>query len=100
MVTLGHVSVILDNLPLTRNDQALVDKFMHDPEGRGFLSVAEILKEFNYTDESLELLQIGVAKHKRYTAARVILARSFFDRGMIEEALDMIENSPVSLHRR
>ena len=98
MVTLGHISAILDNLPLTKNDQALVDKFIRDPDGRGFLSVAEILKEFNYADESLELLQVGVAKHKRYTAARVVLARNFFERGMIEEALDMIENSPVNLH--
>ncbi|MDE3268832.1 MAG: hypothetical protein OYH77_00940 [Pseudomonadota bacterium] len=98
MITLGHMAAILDNLPLTRNDRALVDKFIQDPDGRGFLSVAEILNEFNYTDESLELLQIGVAKHKRYTAARVVLAKSFFARGMIEEALDMIENSPVSLH--
>ena len=94
----GYWLAILDNLPLTKNDLGLVQKFKQDPEGRGFLSVAEILKEHNYEEECLELLQIGVLKHKRFTAARVVLAREFFGRGMIEEALAMIEDSPVNLH--
>ena len=88
---------ILDNFPLLKSDQVLVERFRRDPDGRGFLSIAELLKACNFPAESLELLQSGVAAHPRFSAARVVLAKEFFQRGMICEALSIIEESPVNL---
>ena len=88
---------ILDNFPLLKTDRVLLARFRREPEGRGFLSVAELLKACNFPAESLELLQSGVAAHPRFSAARVVLAKEFFQRGMICEALSIIEESPVNL---
>ena len=88
---------ILDNFPLIKSDRSLLERFRRDPDGRGFLSVAELLKACNFPAESLELLQSGVAAHPRFSAARVVLAREFFQRGMVCEALSIIEESPVNL---
>lgn len=88
---------ILDNFPLLKSDRMLLERFRRDPDGRGFLSVVELLKACNFPSESLELLQSGVAAHPRFSAARVVLAKEFFQRGMIYEALSIIEESPVNL---
>ena len=88
---------LLDNFPLLKPDRVLLERFRRDPDGRGFLSVAELLKACNFPAESLELLQSGVAAHPRFSAARVILAKEFFQRGMICEALSIVEESPVNL---
>ncbi len=88
---------ILDDFPLLKSDRLLLERFRREPEGRGFLSVAELLKACNFPTESLELLQSGVAAHPRFSAARVVLAKEFFQRGMICEALSIIEESPVNL---
>lgn len=88
---------LLDNVPLTKGDQQLVENFRTDPEGRGFLSIVELLNSCDYHDEALELLQIGLANHPQFTAARVILAKEFFNRGMVEETLSILEQSPTNL---
>ncbi len=88
---------ILDNFPLLKTDRVLLERFRRDPDGRGFLSVSELLKACNFPAESLELLQSGVAAHPYFSAARVVLAKEFFQRGMICEALSIIEESPVNL---
>ena len=93
----AYYLAILDNFPLLKTDRVLLERFRRQPEGRGFLSVAELLKSCNFPDESLELLQSGVTAHPRFSAARVVLAREFFQRGMICEALSTIEASPVNL---
>ncbi len=93
----AYYLTILDNFPLLQSDRVLLERFRRNPEGRGFLSVAELLKACNFPAESLELLQSGVAAHPRFSAARVVLAKEFFQRGMICEALSIIEESPVNL---
>lgn len=93
----AHYLTILDDFPLLKSDRVLVERFRRDPDGRGFLSIAELLKACNFPTESLELLQSGVAAHPRFSAARVVLAKEFFQRGMVCEALSVIEESPVSL---
>ena len=93
----AYYLAILDNFPLMKTDRILLARFRRDPDGRGFLSIVELLKNCNFPDESLELLQSGVAAHPRFSAARVVLAREFFQRGMVCEALSTIEESPVNL---
>ena len=88
---------LLNDVPLTKGDQQLVENFRADPEGRGFLSIVELLNSCSYHDEALELLQIGLANHPQFTAARVILAKEFFNRGMIEETLAVLDQSPTNL---
>lgn len=88
---------ILDNFPLLKSDRVLLERFRRDPDGRCFLSVAELLKACNFPAESLELLQRGVAAHPFFSAARVVLSKEFFQRGMVCEALSVIEESPENL---
>lgn len=88
---------LLDDVPLTKGDQQLVENFRADPEGRGFLSIVELLNSCSYHDEALELLQIGLANHPQFTAARVILAKELFNRGMVEETLAVLDQSPTNL---
>lgn len=88
---------LLDDVPLTKSDQQLVENFRADPDGRGFLSIVELLNSCSYHDEALELLQIGLVNHPQFTAARVILAKEFFNRGMVEETLAILDQSPTNL---
>ena len=88
---------LLDDLPLTKGDRQLVNNYRADPEGRGFLSIVELLNSASYHDEALELLQIGLTDHPQFTAARVVLAKELFNRGMVEETLAILEQSPTNL---
>ena len=88
---------ILRNLKLNQSESAVVDRFESSPDGRSFFGVAEVLRHHNLRDESLELLLQGVAKHPRYTAARVILARELFFRGIPDQAWDVFEQTVDSL---
>lgn len=93
----GFWIALLDNFPLTKSDREIVARFRADPEGIGFLSLFEVLKSCGFQAESLELLQVGVAKHARFTAARVVLAKEFWQCGMAVEALTVITESPTNL---
>jgi len=89
---------ILKQLKLSRAEQAAVDRYQQDPEGRGFLPVADILRSHKKIDESLELLTQGIDRHPSFTVARVVLARELFSRGMVVQAWNTLEESPLSLN--
>jgi len=89
---------ILNQLKLSRAEQAAVDRYQQDPEGRGFLPVADILRSHRKIDESLELLTQGIDRHPSFTVARVVLARELFSRGMVVQAWNTLEESPLSLN--
>lgn len=88
----------MDQLPLSRTEQEVVKRFMQDPGGRGFLPVADVLRTHKLIEESLELLTQGVQLHPHFAVARVVLAREFYNRGMLMEAWRLLDDSPVALH--
>jgi tetratricopeptide (TPR) repeat protein len=88
---------ILQELPLNKAEKDVVSRFAAEPEGRGFLSVAEILKNHQATEESVELLTEGLNRHPDYNVARVVLARELLARGMIDHSLKVLEEAPRSL---
>ncbi len=90
--------VILNKLPLSRTEKAVVKRFEADPAGRAFLPVSDILRSHRKHEESLELLMQGVQRHPQFTVARVVLARELYNKGMVTEAWQFLESSPVSLH--
>jgi hypothetical protein len=89
---------ILDQLPLSRTEQEVVNRFAKDPAGRGFLPVADVLRSHRLVEESLELLTQGVQAHPGFSVARVVLARELFQRGMLMDCWRLLEDSPVDLY--
>ena len=59
-------SAILEKLPLSRTERAVVKRFEGDPEGRAFLPVADILRAHRMGDEAIEIdarLDLAGAAH-------------------------------------
>lgn len=88
---------ILMQLPLSRTEQEVVKRFHDDPDGRGFLPVADVLRSHKLIEESIELLTQGVQSHPGFAVARVVLARELYQRGMLMEAWRCLDESPTSL---
>jgi tetratricopeptide (TPR) repeat protein len=88
---------ILQELPLSKSEKELAARFAADPEGRGFLTIAEVLKTHQAHDECLELLTEGLGRHTDYNVARVVLARELYTRGLVQECLKTLEEAPKPL---
>lgn len=89
----------LKNQQLSRQDRQTVRRFLSEPKSRLFLSVAELLKAYDQTADCVALLEYGVKGHPSYGAARVILAREYFEQGRFNDAFEMINGSPVALQQ-
>ncbi len=90
-------SSLLRSLPLSKSESDVVRRFEAEPEGRSFLPLADILRAHRLTDEALELLTQGVERHPNFTVARVVLARELLQKGMVEAAWRVLEESPTPL---
>lgn len=88
---------ILNQLPLSRTEREVVRRYEQDTLGRSFLPVADILRAHRLVDEGLELLTQGVERHPGFTVARVVLARELLQKGLVENAWRVVEDSPVPL---
>lgn len=88
---------ILKNLKLSRVEQRVIERYEASPNSRLFLPVSDVLRNHSLVDESLEMLMKGIQAHPRYTAARVILARDLLNRGMPQEAWEILEGTVDSL---
>ncbi len=88
---------ILQELPLSKSEKELATRFAADPEGRGFLTIAEVLKTHQAHDECLELLTEGLGRHPDYSVARVVLGRELYNRGLVQECLKTLEEAPKPL---
>ena len=89
---------LLSSINLSKTEEAVIRRFQEDPQGRSFLPVADILRNHNYHQESVEMLMSGIHRHPNFSVARVILARELFKRGLVEESERVLEESPESLH--
>ena len=89
--------VILKELALSKTEKEVVKRFEEESEGRSFLPIADILRSHRRTDEALELLTDGLARHPTFTVARVVLARELLGKGHVESAWTTLEDSPSNL---
>jgi tetratricopeptide (TPR) repeat protein len=88
---------VLEKLSLSRAEQAAVKRYQQDPQGRGFLPVADILRAHRRIDESLEILTQGVERHPTFTVARVVLARELLSKGLVLQSWHTLDSSPQPL---
>ena len=90
-----YFSSLLKSLKLSKAESDAVQKYVQDPSGRGFLPVADVLRSHRLFKESLELLTLGVQNHPTFAVARVVLAREYFNNGMLVEAYELLHHSPI-----
>jgi tetratricopeptide (TPR) repeat protein len=84
-------------LNLTRSEQEVVRRFEQDPSGRQFLPLSDLLRNHKLIEESLELLTQGVQDHPGFAVARVVLCRELFQRGLLLDAWNVLEQAPAPL---
>jgi predicted Zn-dependent protease len=89
--------VIAETLELSRAEVAAVERYRADPESRSFLPMADVLRTHHRLEEAIELMIRGVANHPGFSVARVILARELYQKGLLNESLLYLQQSPVSL---
>jgi tetratricopeptide (TPR) repeat protein len=92
MSELCAFSEIFGNLKLSTSEKLIVSQFLKTSKSKSFVSVAEILKNHGKKHEAIELLSLGLEWYPRYSAARVVLAKEFYERGMMEEAWDLLHS--------
>ena len=88
---------LIEGERLSRSESSIVKKFSQDPNGKYFLQFSDVLKSHGKSNESLELLIEGVGRHPAFSVARVLLSKSLLERGLIDEAWQNLQESPVSL---
>jgi tetratricopeptide (TPR) repeat protein len=66
--------------------EKLKEKFDKDPNSKLFLPLAEEYRKEGMLDEAIDVLQKGLEKHVTYTSARVLLGKTFLEKGMMDEA--------------
>jgi tetratricopeptide (TPR) repeat protein len=88
---------IAESLALSRSELTVVDRYRNDPQGRAFLPMSDLLRTHQKRDEAIELLMRGLQLHPGFSAARVILARELYTKGILSDALEILLNSPVAL---
>lgn len=66
--------------------EKLKEKFDKDPNSKLFLPLAEEYRKEGMLDEAIDVLQKGLEKHVTYTSARVLLGKTFLEKGMLDEA--------------
>lgn len=76
-----------------------------DPEGRGFVPLADVLRRSGAPDEALELLDEGLARHPSFASAHLVRSWVHHDRGDLAEAeealrrvLDLDPENARALH--
>jgi len=91
------VIAILERMDLSRSERSVLERYRMDPHGRTFLPLADVLRTHGLMDESIELLWRGVRAHPSFAMARVILARELFQKGLLTDAWQTLQDSPTAL---
>ncbi len=77
---------------LTGQEKDLIKRFESDPTGPAFVSVADILRKRAYLDEAIVVLEEGLRKFPQFHSARAALARDYFHKGLMHEALRELDS--------
>ena len=88
---------LLRHLPLRKESQLLVQRFLQDPQGLLFVQIADIFRDHQYDEECIDILSWGVERHPHFTSARVKLAGELFRKGLIQAAWEQLRSSPTPL---
>jgi tetratricopeptide (TPR) repeat protein len=91
------VIAILERIELSRSERSVLERYRMDPHGRTFLPLADVLRTHGLIDESIELLWRGMRAHPSFAMARVILARELFQKGLLTDAWQTLQDSPTTL---
>ncbi len=88
----------------TQELERLLERFRANPEGRIFAPLADCYRKMERFEEALEVCASGLARHPRYTSARVILGKIHRDQGQdgparaaFAEVLDIDPDNMVAL---
>ena len=76
----------------SKDIEKLKEKFDKDPNSKLFLPLAEEYRKEGMLEEAIEVLQKGLEKHVTYTSARVLLGKTYLEKGMIDEARGEFES--------
>lgn len=76
---------------LSAQEIETIKRFEADSKGPVFSGVAELLRKRGYIDESIVILDEGLRSFPQYHSARAALARDYYFKGMMPEALQHIE---------
>ena len=82
---------------LNAREKQVANRFLKNTKGRFFLPASELLKRKGFPHEAFEMLTWGLQFNQDYQAARVTLAKEFYDRGMIEDCSDLLQDTQTSL---
>lgn len=75
---------------LTPAECDTVSRFEKDPRGPLFMAAAEILRKRGYIDEAIVIMEDGVNSFPHYHSARAALARDYYFKGLMREALRQV----------
>ena len=89
---------VLKTANFEKKDRKLVKRFLAKPFTQNFLSIVELLKKYEFHDESFELLNYGVDKFPSYVAAKIMLAKELFEKGLIQDASETIKRIKAPLY--
>ena len=73
---------LLDSIDLNAHETKLKKQFLKKPEGRSFFAISQILRQKNFIEEAIILLNEGLTRHPQYISARVGLAELYFYKGL------------------
>jgi len=76
----------------SKDIEKLKEKFDKDPNSKLFLPLAEEYRKEGMLEEAIDVLQKGLEKHVSYTSARVLLGKTFLEKGMLDEARKEFES--------
>ena len=88
---------LLTELKFTKKQNEVVKRYLNNPRGQGFLPIVEILRSNGYPEEAFELLSWGVKKYPKYIAARVLLAKELYDKGLVQDAFQTLQTTRGSI---
>ncbi|MFH0925417.1 MAG: tetratricopeptide repeat protein [bacterium] len=67
-------------------------RYEKDPGSRAFFPLAEAYRKIEELDEAISLLRAGLEVHSCYWAAWVTLGRAYYQKGIKEEAVKILED--------
>ncbi len=71
---------------MTRELEALFDRYRADPGGRVFAPLADACRKAGLVEEAIEIVDRGIGAHPDYAVGHVVRGKCYFDHGDVETA--------------
>lgn len=79
---------------LSRDEEKIIAAYEQDPDGVGFLPMAQLLYRLDHKDEAIEILLAGLATHPRHHVARVVVVQYLWEKGLFVMAHRLLSETP------